>query len=281
MNQSESIAKLTTALLAAQLEFDPILKDKNNPFFKSKYADLESVVNATQPALQKNGLVVMQFPSSEVTPTGVSVGVRTVLAHTSGEFISDTFTLPVAKQDAQTGAAATTYARRISRLAVLGIAAEDDDGNEASGRYDEDRPQPKSSAKQKNAGNPAREPAAAQAASQPSEEPAPTGPPTSAGSSEIPSKEEVEGLRNRFRLLGDDLATAGLKASANPKVTIAQKMKAYLLKTTGASDATQITKNQWNTFFSVVSAVKKSEGGVAELVKLVNEAAMPQEEAEA
>lgn len=277
MNQSESIAKLTAALLAAQLEFDPILKDKANPFFKSKYADLESVVNATQSALQKNGLVVMQFPSSEMTSAGVSVGVSTVLAHTSGEFINDRFTLPVAKQDAQTGAAAVTYARRISRLAVLGIAAEDDDGNEASGKYDEAQP-PKISAKQKNSGNPAREPVAAPATSQ-SEESAAVKPAIScAGSSEVPSGEELEGLRNRFRLLGDDLATGGLKASANPKITIAQKLKAYLLQTTGATDTSKITRWQWDTFFNVVSGVKKSEGGIQSLVKLVNKAALPQEE---
>lgn len=280
MNSSESFAKLTAALLEAQKEFDPILKDKDNPFFKSKYADLESVVDATQPALQKNGLVVLQFPASEVTANGVAVGVRTVLAHTSGEFITETFTLPVAKQDAQTGAAAVTYARRISRLAVLGIAAEDDDGNSASARYDQDRPAPKNSAKQKNSGNSAREPVAATATSQPSEESAAVKPAISgAGSSEVPSGEELEGLRNRFRLLGDDLATGGLKASANPKITIAQKLKAYLLQTTGATDTSKITRWQWDTFFNVVSGVKKSEGGIQSLVKLVNKAALPQEEA--
>lgn len=155
----------------------------------------------------------------------------------------------------------------------------DENDPEADEDVDHEAQPPKSSAKQKNSGNPAREPVAAPATSQSEEPAAVKSAICGAGSSEIPSGEELEGLRNRFRLLGDDLATGGLKASANPKITIAQKLKAYLLQTTGAADTGKITRSQWNTFFDVVSGVKKSEGGIQSLVKLVNKAALPQEEA--
>src|ERR1700676_2738036 len=98
---STSISKLTTALIAAKKEFAPILRDRNNPFFKSKYADLASALEATEPALEKNGLAVSQFPVNELD----RIGVLTLVLHESGEFIGREFTLPVAKQDAQTGTA--------------------------------------------------------------------------------------------------------------------------------------------------------------------------------
>ena len=100
-----------------------------------------------------------------------------------------------------------------------------------------------------------------------------------ASSSEVPGEDEVKGLRNRFRLLGDDLATAGLKASA--KMSIAKKMLAYLLQTTGAAEATSITRAQWNTFYTIIDGVKKSDGGFKELVRLVEAASKPKKEEEA
>lgn len=262
MNQSQSIGKLSAALIEAQKEFDTILKDKDNPFFRSKYADLASVIEATQPSLQKHGLVVMQFPVSDAH----GVGVATILSHISGEFISEFCTLPLAKQDAQTGVAATTYARRAGRLGVLGIAAEDDDGNTASARNEEHL---SARFKKSSKAEPSPDPSGEPVSSEKSEN-------LAAGSSEVPGEDEVKGLRNRFRLLGDDLATAGLKASA--KMPIAKKMLAYLLQTTGATEATSITRTQWATFYTVVDGVKKSDGGFKELVRLVEAASKPKTE---
>ena len=130
MQQSVEIGQLVAALIKAQQQFDPIIKSKNNPFFKSKYADLQAVIEATQPTLIANGLVITQFPVSDEK----GVGVLSVLAHTSGQFISESVTLPLGKNDAQTGVAAVTYARRTAWLGIIGVAAEDDDGNTAANR---------------------------------------------------------------------------------------------------------------------------------------------------
>src|SRR5579864_7364085 len=127
MQKSESIIKLTAALIKAKRLFSPLIRNQENPGFKrggqvSKYADLAAVIEATETPLLDNGLVVTQFPHNE----GERVGVQTALLHESGEFLEHTFTLPIFKQDAQTGVGAVTYARRVSIKAVLGISDEDD-----------------------------------------------------------------------------------------------------------------------------------------------------------
>ncbi len=131
--KSESIGKLVTALSLAKTAFEKVLKLSENPGFKrggkaSKYADLATAIAATKDALAANGIVVSQFPVNE----GDRIGALTLVTHESGEFIGHAFTLPLGKQDAQTGVAAVTYARRTGYLAALGIASEDDDGNTAS-----------------------------------------------------------------------------------------------------------------------------------------------------
>lgn len=132
-HQADAIDKLVQALAKAQGEFKPIVKDTQNPFFKSKYADLATIIAATQPALSKNGIAVMQLPQVEAH----SAGVKTILAHCSGQWISTELMLPAAqgaKFDAQTVGSALTYARRYALQAILGVAADvDDDGNAASG----------------------------------------------------------------------------------------------------------------------------------------------------
>lgn len=127
MIKSETLGALATALSAAQGEFDAAVKDTANPFFKSKYADLSSVVEATRPALSKHGLSIIQLPRSQ----DGCIQLETILLHKSGEFIGDTLALPVSKQDAQGYGSAMTYARRYGWMAVTGIAPEDDDGNAA------------------------------------------------------------------------------------------------------------------------------------------------------
>jgi hypothetical protein len=134
MKTSDSIKLLATALLKAQGEFTGVLKDKTNPHFKSKYADLQAAISATEEPLRTNGLLVLQTPfGSNATQ---SAGVTTRLLHVSGEWIEGELELPAGTQnrtDAQTFGSAITYARRYSYLGILGIAPEDDDGNVASG----------------------------------------------------------------------------------------------------------------------------------------------------
>ncbi len=129
MNKSESIAALAAALAKAQGAMKGAVKDSANPFFKSKYADLASVVEAIRAAFSANGLSYIQT----VEPHPDEVRVETTILHSSGEWISCGYlSLPVSKADAQGYGSALTYARRYSLSAAVGVAPEDDDGNAAS-----------------------------------------------------------------------------------------------------------------------------------------------------
>ena len=129
MKHSESIKELATALAKAQGELEGAKKDSANPFFKSKYADLSSVVDAIKASFPTNGLSYVQT----VVTAEHGVGVETMLMHSSGEWLrGEPFFIPVNKSDAQGFGSALTYARRYSLSAVAGIKAEDDDGNAAA-----------------------------------------------------------------------------------------------------------------------------------------------------
>jgi len=128
MNQSESIAKLATALSIVQGKLSHAKKDSANPFFKSKYADLESVWDACRDLLAANGLSVMQFPGEYFEG---SMSMTTILAHSSGEWIGQEMSLPVSKPDAQGSGSALTYMRRYALAAVVGVVQADDDANAA------------------------------------------------------------------------------------------------------------------------------------------------------
>lgn len=130
MNKSDSIAALAASLAKAQGQMKGAVKDSANPFFKSKYADLASVVEAIRAAFSANGLSYIQT----VEPSDKDeVVVETTLMHASGEWIScGMLALPVSKADAQGYGSALTYARRYSLSAAVGVAPEDDDGNAAS-----------------------------------------------------------------------------------------------------------------------------------------------------
>lgn len=125
---SSSIAALAAALAKAQGEMAGAKKDAINPHFKSRYADLASVWDACRAALSKNGLAVVQRVFAD--PDGV--GVRTTLMHASGEWIEEVLVVPVQQRSAQGFGSAITYARRYALQAMVGVAADDDDGNEAS-----------------------------------------------------------------------------------------------------------------------------------------------------
>jgi hypothetical protein len=131
MLRSDSLAKLLPALIKASASFKPISKQRTNPHFRSKYAALEDVDAAVDPALHDNGLHVTYV--SHESAAG-SVSIEAVLWHTSGEHMgSGPLVLLPAKADPQGAVAAITYARRTTKLCVLGLCAEDDDdGNGAS-----------------------------------------------------------------------------------------------------------------------------------------------------
>ena len=130
MNKSESITELAKALNKFQAECSGAKKGAENPYFDSKYASLEEVINCAKVALDNNGLAVSQFPVME---QGYA-GVETILMHESGEWISNKLLLACKKQDPQAMGSAITYARRYSYQSVLGIPSEDDDGEKSMQR---------------------------------------------------------------------------------------------------------------------------------------------------
>jgi hypothetical protein len=136
--KSEKIELLVKALIKAKASISPVAKTKENPFFKSKYADLGTIDEAVKGPLKDNGLVVVQ--TTEVI-SGQAVLVTTLL-HDSGQWIEGQYPLNPVKNDPQGLGSATTYARRYALSALLGVICdEDDDGNHASSRNGHSEPQ--------------------------------------------------------------------------------------------------------------------------------------------
>lgn len=129
MQKSDSINELAAALVLAQPMVEGAKKTANNPHFGKKYADLESVWDAVRPALEAHGLAVTQFPDQTVTG---SPALTTILVHKSGQWICGTYPLISSKNDPQGFMSALTYGRRGGISSVMGVLAEDDDGNAAS-----------------------------------------------------------------------------------------------------------------------------------------------------
>lgn len=130
MTKSDAIGKLAEALSKAQGRMKGAAKDSSNPFFKSRYADLASVWDACRDALADEGLSVMQPARAE----GAKVTVTTLLAHASGEWLSEDLTITAKEDTPQAVGSAITYARRYGLSSMVGIAPEDDDGEAAHGR---------------------------------------------------------------------------------------------------------------------------------------------------
>lgn len=128
--------QIAAAFIAAKRAFGPALKDKTNPQFRSKYADLGACIDAVDDALLKNGIAFTQ----ETFENDSGVMVETVFIHESGESMRcGKLHVPAAKQDPQGYGSALTYARRYSLMTACGIAPEDDDGNAARAAEDAKR----------------------------------------------------------------------------------------------------------------------------------------------
>lgn len=127
MNAATKVeASLASAMAAAFAEIEAATKSANNPHFKSKYADLGSVIDAVKPPLIKHGLFFTQRPH----PAEGGVCVETVLHHASGAELSlGELFVPANKNDAQAYGSALTYCRRYGLMTAFGVPAEDDDGN--------------------------------------------------------------------------------------------------------------------------------------------------------
>ena len=130
MKTSESIIELAKAMAAFQGEVKQPTKDGNNPHFRSSYVTLDGVVAAVTETASKHGLSFMQFPIND----GERIGVKTLVMHTSGEFIESepVYSMPM-KKDPQAAGSVITYLKRYSLAAIFGITSDvDDDGNQGS-----------------------------------------------------------------------------------------------------------------------------------------------------
>lgn len=133
MQTSTNISELAKALCSAQAQLKPAAFDSKNPHFGSKYASLNSVMDAIKLPLSANGLCLVQTIGT--TAEGKYV-LNTALLHVSGEFITDSFLLLIDKPTMQGLGSAISYAKRYAISAIVGVCSdEDDDGNHASSKH--------------------------------------------------------------------------------------------------------------------------------------------------
>jgi hypothetical protein len=126
MKTSETIQELAKSLVEFQKEVGKIIKTDNNPFFKSKYASLATILDVISEPLANKGLVIIQFPTEQYKLT-------TRLQHISGEYMEDTYEMQPTKHSPQDAGSVITYQRRYAIGAILNLNIdEDDDGNKAS-----------------------------------------------------------------------------------------------------------------------------------------------------
>ncbi len=127
--QSKDITELAKALLAVQSQLQPALKDAENPFTRSSYATLNSVMDTCRASLLATGILMTQFPVPAETG---HLGLASKLIHAeSGQWHSSLAVVPLPKADPQGYGSAQTYARRYALCAMLDIVTEDDDGEGA------------------------------------------------------------------------------------------------------------------------------------------------------
>jgi len=126
-NQSEQINELATALAKCQGELTFAAKSSENPFHKSKYADLSSVWESIREPLTKNGLSVVQC----LETNGEQVILVSTLMHTSGQWIRSSLPVLNANKTSQGQGSGITYCRRYALAALVGCVQDDDDAESA------------------------------------------------------------------------------------------------------------------------------------------------------
>lgn len=131
---SEQINEISKALAKAQGELKHASKDSNNPYFKSKYADLAEVWSTCRQALSDNNLSVAQL----LDIIDGKPALITILSHSSGQWMKSTAVLPIGKPGAQEIGSCITYFRRYSLAALVGVYQDDDDGEKAQKEFREE-----------------------------------------------------------------------------------------------------------------------------------------------
>ncbi|MEI6475765.1 MAG: ERF family protein [Planctomycetota bacterium] len=134
INTSPTILHISAALLKFQGVVDGVGKTSNNPHFKSRYANLETVIDTARPMLQTVGIVFLQ--SGGVIVDSVMAMTTRLIHAESGEWIEGTMDIALGKRDPQGVGSAQTYAQRYHLMAMLGLPPVDDDGEAAIDRND-------------------------------------------------------------------------------------------------------------------------------------------------
>ncbi len=131
MQMSQTIGELAASLAKAQGAMRAAAKDRENPYFKSSYATLASVIDAIRVPFSENGLAFVQ--PTRVDDHG-NVYVTTAILHSSGQWISGEASAKPVKSDPQGVGSLISYLKRYGLQAMVGVASadEDDDGNAAS-----------------------------------------------------------------------------------------------------------------------------------------------------
>lgn len=143
---SAEITDLARAMLKVQTDLQPALKDRENTFSHSRYATLNSVMEACRDALINNGIWLAQYPVP--VPAG-HMGLVTKLTHAeSGQWQSSLMVMPLPKADPQGYGSAMTYSRRYALSALIGIVTEEDDDGIGAGTETDQRPRRKRQARQ-------------------------------------------------------------------------------------------------------------------------------------
>ena len=129
-DHSQETTELAKALVQVQKQMSPATKDATNPFTRSNYATLNSVMESCREALLNNNIWLCQYPVPIDMPD--CLGLMTKLTHTeSGQWQASLAVVPLPKADPQGMGSAMTYARRYAITAMLGMVTEDDDGEAA------------------------------------------------------------------------------------------------------------------------------------------------------
>jgi hypothetical protein len=125
---------LFAAMALAQAEVENVEKAGSNPAFRSKYARLGEVLDEIRPKFAAQGISITQMP---INGAGSNIGVVTLFAHKSGQWLESTLYVAPTKFDAQGAGSVITYLRRYALMAMAGVAPDDDDGNAAVGKPSE------------------------------------------------------------------------------------------------------------------------------------------------
>jgi hypothetical protein len=270
-------SKVLAALSRAQSKFETVRRDAENPAFKragkvSRYATLESVIEAVRPALQSEGLVLVQ---KNIYVNGF-FGVETRLVHLeSGEETTSQFIAPLEKQNAQGVASILTYARRYEYFTLLGLVSEDDDGNAASGVSPLGGKPVQTRKTQKSTNKASQNDPETASAGSPAPEDGPVAPSVSETNNNpsicsVDTKttpEEAKAYIERAKAVGAKLVSAGMQPKG--ALTVGGQLVKFITSKTGYESLAEVSKEKWDAI--IVRLESAVETNAKALIQIIQE----------